>query len=186
MLRELRDAGVKWLALGIESGSSHVRDGADKSFQQEDIFRVVHEIQAADINVIGNYIFGLPDDDLYSMRDTLEMAKALNCEFANFYSAMAYPGSPLYVMALEKGWELPDSWSGYSQHSYDCKPLSTEKVSAAQVLSFRDGAFHEYFGSPRYLNRITQRFGWETRTHIEDMAKTRLKRKILENSFAAE
>ncbi|PPR77237.1 MAG: 2-hydroxyethylphosphonate methyltransferase [Alphaproteobacteria bacterium MarineAlpha3_Bin5] len=186
MLEILQRAGFRWLALGIESGSKHVRDGADKAFEQDDIVNIVRQIQSAGIFVAANYIFGLPDDDEISMRETLDLAKKLNCEYANFYSAMAYPGSPLYVMALEKGWELPDSWSGYSQHSYDCKPLSTEKVSAAQVLSFRDGAFHEYFGSPRYLDRITQRFGWETRTHIEEMGKTRLKRKILENSFAAE
>ena len=145
MLKKLRKAGIQWLALGIESGSRHVRDGADKSFQQDDIYRVVREIQAANINVIGNYIFGLPDDDIESMRETLEMAKELNCEFANFYSAMAYPGSPLYQIALDKGWNLPETWRGYSQHSYDCMPLPTEKVSAAEVLNFRDKAFNEYF-----------------------------------------
>ena len=30
------------------------------------------------------------------MQATLDLALELNCEFANFYSAMAYPGSPLY------------------------------------------------------------------------------------------
>ena len=78
-----------------------------------------------------------------SMRETLDLAKELNCEFANFYSAMAYPGSPLYKMAVEKGWDLPESWGGYSQHSYDSKPLRTEKVPAASVIKFRDEAFHE-------------------------------------------
>ena len=34
MLEKLRKAGVRWLALGIESGSEHVRDGAEKSFSQ--------------------------------------------------------------------------------------------------------------------------------------------------------
>ena len=32
MLEKLRKAGIRWLALGIESGSEHVRDGAEKSF----------------------------------------------------------------------------------------------------------------------------------------------------------
>ncbi len=176
----LRSAGIRWLALGIESGSAHVRDGAEKSFDHADIVHIVREIQKADINVIGNFIFGLPDDDIESMRETLELAKDLNCEFANFYSAMAYPGSPLYTMALEQGWELPENWSGYSQHSYDSKPLPTEKVGAADVLRFRDDAFHEYFANERYLDYVTQRFGWQVRSHIEDMARTRLRRELLE------
>jgi anaerobic magnesium-protoporphyrin IX monomethyl ester cyclase len=181
MLAKLRKAGIRWLALGIESGSEHVRDGAEKSFSQAEIIEVVRQIQAADINVIGNFIFGLPDDDEATMRQTLDLALALNCEFSNFYSAMAYPGSPLYAMAVENGWQLPDSWSGFSQHSYDCLPLPTEKVSAATVLRFRDRAFDSYFASKRYLDMVTQKFGWETRRHVEGMAKHKLRRRILED-----
>ena len=58
------------------------------------------KIKAAGINIIGNYIFGLPEDTAETMQETLDLALDLNCEFANFYSAMAYPGSPLYEQAL--------------------------------------------------------------------------------------
>ena len=175
----LRAAGIRWLALGIESGSEHVRDGAEKSLDEEDIVNIVKAIQNAGINVIGNYIFGLPDDNFDTMRQTLDLAKTLNCEFANFYSAMAYPGSPLYRMALENGWELPVKWSGFSQHSYDCKPLPTQKVSSADVLRFRDDAFHEYFESPAYLDMVQRKFGKDTRQHIEEMTRRRLRRQLL-------
>jgi radical SAM superfamily enzyme YgiQ (UPF0313 family) len=181
----LRAAGIRWLALGIESGSAHVRDGAEKSLSQTDIVEIVGQIKKADINVIGNFIFGLPDDDIATMRETLDLAKKLDCEFANFYSAMAYPGSPLYSMAVAKNWELPETWSGYSQHSRDCKPLRTEKVSAAEVLRFRDDAFHEYFESESYLTLVTKRFGMETRRHIEDMIRIRLRRSLLDPTVSA-
>jgi anaerobic magnesium-protoporphyrin IX monomethyl ester cyclase len=179
-LELLRAAGIRWLALGIESASEHVRDGAEKSLDAEDIVNIVKAIQAADINVIGNYIFGLPDDDQSTMRETLRLAKELNCEFANFYSAMAYPGSPLYRLAVSKGWDLPAKWSGFSQHSYDCLPLPTEKVSAAEVLRFRDFAFHDYFEDGGYLAMVRAKFGAETVEHIEDMTKTRLRRALLD------
>jgi hypothetical protein len=83
-------------------------------------------------------------------------------------------------MAVDKGWTLPATWSGFSQHSYDCLPLPTEKVSAATVLRFRDQAFDRYFASKRYLDMIAQKFGWETRRHVESMAKHKLRRRILE------
>jgi radical SAM superfamily enzyme YgiQ (UPF0313 family) len=180
MLEKLRKAGIRWLALGIESGSEHVRDGAEKSFNQQEIIDIVRQIQVAGIHVIGNFIFGLPDDNLESMEQTLKLAEELNCEFANFYSAMAYPGSPLYSMAIEKGWALPESWSGFSQHSYDCLPLPTDTVSAAQVVKFRDAAFDRYFNGKRYLDMVTQKFGWDTRTHINQMTVHKLRRKIVE------
>jgi anaerobic magnesium-protoporphyrin IX monomethyl ester cyclase len=116
------------------------------------------------------------------MEQTLNLAIELNCEFSNFYSAMAYPGSPLYGMAIERGWALPQTWSGFSQHSYDCLPLPTANVSAADVLSFRDQAFDRYFTNKRYLGMVAQKFGWETRSHIEHMTRHKLRRKILEET----
>jgi anaerobic magnesium-protoporphyrin IX monomethyl ester cyclase len=185
MLDKLRRAGIRWLALGIESGSKHVRDGALKALRSNDIVDIVRQIQMAGIHVIGNFIFGLPDDDHDSMAETLELAQELNCEFANFYSAMAYPGSPLYALAVQNNWPLPQSWSGYSQHSFDCQPLPTATLSAADVLQFRDKAFDAYFRNPRYLEMVTQRFGWETRKHIEQMASYSLPRKLLEQADCA-
>src|SRR6185437_8891302 len=64
MLEKLKAAGVNWLAFGIEAGADRVRADVDKEFGQEDVFRVVKQIRDAGINVIGNYIFGLPEDDL--------------------------------------------------------------------------------------------------------------------------
>jgi radical SAM superfamily enzyme YgiQ (UPF0313 family) len=180
LLKKIRKAGIRWLALGIESGSKHVRDGSDKRLRNDEIVTVVRQIQQADINVIGNYIFGLPDDTLETMRETLDLAKELNCEFANFYSAMAYPGSKLFDMARTQNWDLPEKWSGYSQHSYDCQPLPTETLSAAQVLKFRDEAFHEYFSSTRYLGMVGQKFGWDTHDHVKSMSSHILRRKLLE------
>lgn len=177
-LEALKSAGVNWIALGIESKSKFVRDGVAKGrFQDEAIYRVVREIQGAGINVIGNYIFGLPDDDHASMQATLDLALELNCEMGNFYSAMAYPGSQLYEMALRENWPLPESWLGYSQHAYEAKPLPTRHVSGGEVLGFRDAAWKKYFTAPAYLSMIKAKFGEETHRHIIETAKIDLPRK---------
>jgi radical SAM superfamily enzyme YgiQ (UPF0313 family) len=129
--------------------------------------------------VIGNYIFGLPEDDLQSMQATLDLALELNCEFANFYSAMAYPGSQLYNLAVKEGWPLPEKWSGYSQHSYDALPLPTKYLSGPEVLRFRDHAFNAYFNNARYLGMIADNFGVETAQHLKRMTGYKLERKFL-------
>ncbi len=182
-LDKLARAGFRWLALGIESGSKHVRDGVEKGrFGSTEILKVVRKIQDAGINVIGNYIFGLPDDTHASMQETLDLALEANCEFANFYCAMAYPGSKLYSLAVEKRWQLPESWIGYSQHSYESLPLRTDTLSSAQVLKFRDDAFHRYFTDAGYLGMAQRRFGEDVVAHLRDMTKIRLRRKLLETN----
>jgi len=178
----LRKAGFRWLALGIESGSKFVRDGADKILRNDDIVGVVRAIQEADINVIGNYIFGLPDDTLASMQKTMELALECRTEFANFYSCMAYPGSKLYEEAVMSGVALPPSWKAYSQHNEDSFPLSTLHVSNRVVLKFRDEAFNAYFRDPDYLAMIEKKFGSETLAHVKAMTTYKLKRKLLEHA----
>jgi anaerobic magnesium-protoporphyrin IX monomethyl ester cyclase len=178
-LTKLRQAGFRWLAIGIESGSKHVRDGVEKGrFGTSDILKIVRKVQDAGINVIGNFIFGLPDDDFTSMNETLQLAIETNCEFANFYSAMAYPGSKLYSMALNNQWELPKSWIGYSQHSFETHPLRTNHLTSAEVLKFRDDAFHTYFTGDRYLNLVKQKFGPEVVLHLNRMTQIRLRRNL--------
>jgi anaerobic magnesium-protoporphyrin IX monomethyl ester cyclase len=178
MVEKLKRAGVQWLAFGIEAASERVRDDVDKGFDQSDIAKTIGEVRAAGMNVIGNFIFGLPEDDLSSMQATLDLALELNCEFANFYVAMAYPGSQLYNHAVRKGWPLPETWSGYSQHAVDTLPLPTKYLSAGEVLHFRDQAFQIYYNSANYLDMISRKFGAETRAHLHAMASHRLERRF--------
>jgi len=179
-LKRMKEAGINWLALGIESASSSVRDGASKQMRIKDIKSVVKDIQDEGIRVIGNFIFGLPDDTLNTMEETLGMAIELNCEFVNFYCAMAYPGSRLYEIAKKEGWLLPNVWHGFSQHSYEMLPLPTKHISAKDVLRFRDEAFYKFFNNQVYLNMVKEKFGKKVMAHIENMTQTKLRRRILE------
>ena len=118
------------------------------------------------------------------MQETLDLAKDLNCEFANFYSAMAYPGSPLYADALNRGRELPQNWQQFSQHSYDSLPLANDHCSSADILEFRDKSFNTYFSANSYLNMVRDKFGQKVVNHIVKMAEIPLKRKIVEEQKA--
>ncbi len=159
LLAKMRAAGVRWLAIGIESASEKVRAGVDKGYKPAAMQKAISLVRDAGIAVMGNYIFGLPEDDQASMRLTLDFAKELNTEFANFFSAMAYPGSQLYRDAVANGWQLPADWDGYSQHSKSCLPLPTRHLAGAEVLAFRDAAFREYFDRDEYRAMAARTFG---------------------------
>lgn len=183
MLDKLKRAGFNWLAFGIEAASERVRDDVDKGFGQEEIFRTIEKVKAAGINVIGNFIFGLPEDDFQSMQATLDLALELNCEFANFYSAMAYPGSQLYSLAVKEGWLLPSEWSGYSQHAVNTLPLPTKHLSGAEVLGFRDRAFDVYFTNDSYLEMVNRKFGRETMEQIRQMTSHKIERQHISSQM---
>ena len=178
MLKKMKQAGINWLAYGFESASDQVRRGVAKKTAQETIEGAIEMTHAAGIYIMGNFIFGLPDDNLETMQETLDMAKEFNFEYVNFYTAMAYPGSRLYDDALRDGIKLPEKWHGYAQLSEETLPMPSKYLSSAEILRFRDNAFHEYFSNPRYLESIREKFGQETVEHIKEMLAHKINRKF--------
>ena len=177
MLEKMKKAGFNLVSYGIESGSKRVLQQTHKQYNPNLVMNVVKMTRDAGLIPQGNFIFGLPEDDFDSMQQTLEMAFTTETEWPNFYVAMAYPGSRLYTETDPS--VLPVKWSGYSQYSYDCQPLPTKYLPPADVLAFRDYAFHTYFENPRYLDMMQDKFGSDIVNHIKDMTKIKLKRKLL-------
>ncbi len=94
---------------------------------------------------------------------------------------MALPGSQLYKEAIDNKVKLPDSYEGFSFHSYETQPLSTKYLSAAEILELRDKAFIKYHTYKPFLDLIEKKFGKKAMDNIIEMTKIKLKRKILEN-----
>jgi anaerobic magnesium-protoporphyrin IX monomethyl ester cyclase len=181
-LEKLKKAGVNWLGLGIENPSNIIRKEVHKdSFKEVKIIDIINGIRNSGINVAANYIFGLPDDTHESMRFTLDFALDANTEMVNFYSAMAYPGSPLYLEAKNKNISLPSNYSGYSQHSYDTLNLPSNNLTAAEILKFRDDAWMKYHTNSKYLDLLEKKFGIAAVKNLQETTQIKLKRKILNN-----
>jgi len=179
-LDALYSAGIRWLGLGIENPDEVLRKEAHKDgFVDVKIKDVINRIENAGIGVAANYIFGLPNDTLKSMQNTLDFAIENSTDMANFYSAMAYPGSPLYLQGKQDGIDLPTTYSAYSQHSYDSLNMSNESLTAAEILGFRDAAWDKYHTNPKYLTQLETKFGQAARKELEKTTTITLKRKIL-------
>lgn len=179
-LELFKKSGINWLALGIEAANQNIRLEITKgTFKNVNITDTVKLIENANINVMANYIVGFPDDTYETMDETMNLAMELNTAMANVYPCQALPGSPLYIQAKKNGWELPSHPNEFAFLSYDCKPLPTKHLTAAQVLKYRDEAWVRYFTNPKYLDRVEKLFGVESRNNVVDLTKIKLKRKLL-------
>ena len=179
-LRLVRKAGIKWLCLGIESGDKSVRlEVAKGKFEDVDVRDVIKKVHEADINVMANYIYGLPGDNKKTIKKTFDLSLELCTAGWNTYAAMALPGSQLYKNALEKKYKLPTSYEGYSFHSYETLPLPTEALTAEEILEYRDKSFKNYHTYKPFLDKIKDKFGNKALKNISSMTQVTLKRKIL-------
>ena len=176
VLKLLRDAGIRWLALGIESSQKSIRLEVSKGkFEDIDIKDVVKKVEDANIHVMANYIFGLPTDTLDTMRETLEFSKELNTIGWNAYPAISLPGTQWYKDSTD--YSLNKRYSSYSFHSYDTIPNTSNHLSPSEILKFRDLAWKEYHTNELFLDKIESKLGKIARNNIEEMSKITLDRK---------
>ena len=92
---------------------------------------------------------------------------------------MLFLGSLLYKQARDSNLELPDTYEGFSFHAYETVPFPTEKLTPGQVLKFRDDNFIKK-KDKKFLKLIKEKFGKEASENIVEMAKVKLKRKLIE------
>ena len=183
ILELVRSAGIKWLCLGIESGNKSIRLEVSKGkFEDVDVEQVVSQVHNADIDIMANYIYGLPGDTKQTINETFELSKKLNTLGWNTYAAMALPGSALYKDALNKNYELPKKYEDFSFHAYNTKPLPTEKLKPWEILKLRDDNFIKYHTNKYFLEKIYKKFGQKAKENIVSMTKIKLKRKIIEEA----
>lgn len=187
LLAMVRKAGIRWLALGIENADKSVRLEVSKGkFEDVDISRVVQQIHEADIDVMANYIVGLPGETSSTMKATLDLSLELATAGWNMYAATPLPGSELYRQAVDAGQDLPSNYLDFSFHSYESAPMATETLSPAEILDFRDSAFCTYHSNAAVLDRIESRFGSQARTEVAKMSEVKLRRRLVDERNAKE
>ena len=132
---------------------------AKGKFEDVDVKKVIKKVHEADINVMANYIFGLPGDTKETIQKTFNLSLELCTAGWNTYAAMALPGSQLYKSAVENNYKLPSTYEGYSFHSYETQPLPTKSLKPAEILEYRDKSFKNYHTYKPFLEKIERKFG---------------------------
>jgi len=95
-LELMKKAGCWLISFGIESGNQEILDKARKGISIEDTKKAVYEAYRAGILTLGNFVIGLPGENLSTLKETIRFANGLNLDFAAFNIATPLPGSNLY------------------------------------------------------------------------------------------
>jgi len=151
MLNMMRKAGCWLISFGIESSSQRILDNVKKGItpkQSENAVRMAHK---AGIATVGHFVFGLPGETEDSIRKTIEFAKKIPLNFAEFYIATPFPGSELFDEIEGRDYE-EINWDEFEySHQNLCRELSLEK--------FRKKAYMEFYLRPWLILRDLRLFG---------------------------
>ena len=108
------------------------------------------------IRVAAFYVLGLPGDTRESILETIEYAKRLDTQVAEFYVATPFPGSPLYEEV--KGKLLTEDLTRYDAFT---PVFEHEHLSCEEIARLREMAFTRYYFRPRYLFNYFRRSMWK-------------------------
>ncbi len=104
MLRVMRKAGCTLIAYGVESGNQEGLDYLRKNTTLAQIRHAFELTHKAGIRPMAYFILGIPVETFEGGLRTIEFAKELNPEYAQFSILSPYQGTDLYAEAKTKGW----------------------------------------------------------------------------------
>lgn len=104
MLRWMKKAGCSLIAYGVESGNEIGLDYLQKGITLPQIRRAFELTRQAGIRPMAYFILGIPVETFEQGLRTIELAKELNPDYAQFSILSPYRGTRLYEEAREKGW----------------------------------------------------------------------------------
>ena len=99
----MKQAGCRRVGFGVESGSQRVLDYIKKKQTVDDVREAFAQAQAAGLQTMGFFIFGLPTETADTMDQTIDLALELDPDLANFMIAAPYPGTELYDIVQSDG-----------------------------------------------------------------------------------
>lgn len=100
-LIKMRDAGLKGLYLGLESGNPRVLEFMKKGITVEMIREKVKLIHSLGIKIMGSFVLGIPTETDEEIMDTFRLIDELKCEISNRNVFCGIPGSELYDYMLK-------------------------------------------------------------------------------------
>ena len=159
LLRHMKQAGCYAIAYGIESASQQILDIFNKGITLEQVEEAVRLSQEVGLLTIGYFMIGSPGDSRETITKTIEFAKRLRLDFAQFGITIPFPGTKLYELYLKgKGEEIPWENFVYDKTSRQITPIfESNELSRASLQHWVQQAYKEFYLRPSYFwQRIRQ------------------------------
>jgi len=110
-LKAMKEANARLICVGFETPVQEVLDNVRKRTNREIQIEFMRNARKAGILVHGCFILGLPGDTKETIQKTIEFAKELDPDTAQFYPIMVYPGTEAYEWAKKNNFLVTEDYS---------------------------------------------------------------------------
>jgi anaerobic magnesium-protoporphyrin IX monomethyl ester cyclase len=150
LVRQLKASGCWLLSFGVEVGDDDIRSGLSKHFGRDRIKKVFSWLKEAGILSLGFFIIGYLGETLTTMEKTIQVALETDPDFAAFYPAVPYPGTPFFEECERQGWIGTYDWSRYQYSDY---VISNHVLTYKNVMGMKKKAYRDFYLRPKVIAR---------------------------------
>ena len=153
LLDAMSTAGCAAISFGIESADPNILNAVRKGITPEQTAETVALTRDRGILTIGFFVLGLPGETSDTIDSTIDFARDLPLDLAEFYPAVPYPGTELERQLLGGPQEEGD-WAGYEYGT----PLATiDGMDPDELTVACKRAYRRFYSRPERLGRLASR-----------------------------
>jgi len=168
MMKLMKKAGMKEIAIGIETGSEEILKSIKKGVSLDDIRKVAKWCHELGILFYGLVIIGLPGETKETVEESVKFIKEIDPFYTQFCFSTPFPNTEMYEYYEKNNLLLTKDWSKYFPLSEE--PVArTEALTGKQLKELRRQAYMKLLLRPMYLLRKIRIFDWKW--NIEGLIK---------------
>ncbi len=151
-LQWMKKAGCRLACVGFESADQQILNNIKKGTRIEKIEQFMKDTKKAGILVHGCFMLGNKGETKETIKKTVEWAKKLAPDTAQFFPLMVYPGTEAFKWATENNFLSTTNWSEWlTAEGTHNTILNTDKLSAKELVNYCDWARKEFYMRPEYI-----------------------------------
>ena len=162
LLPLMKRANFRLLVAGFEFGSQEALAITEKGITLEQSRAFAAETRRLGFKIHGCFMIGAPGETEATARETIDFAKSLCIDTAQFSGICVYPGTKMYRWAKMNRFLVPGDWTGWVSPTHEQTTLlNYPKLPRERMDALIDRGLREFYLRPgKILRMLFSIRGW--------------------------
>jgi radical SAM superfamily enzyme YgiQ (UPF0313 family) len=150
MFELMHKAGCYRVSFGIESGDNEILKKIGKKINLAQVRTAFEYAQQAGMFTVALFMLGNYGENEETMQKTIDFAKSLKTDYAQFNITTPYPGTPLFNIVKRRGKFLTQNWSHFGMFDHPVI-FEIDEINKDLLLRMSYKAYREFYYRPSQM-----------------------------------